>query len=178
MRSAPTPAACHQCANPELNGMHDRGCPQAVLARGKKPAYTLEVLKRVLLETIALTNAMVRAKDQVPGYREAVDALPNRDLLRGLPMEIRSFLERELDAIEDSMAGKPIAGCPGHPRYVFQCGDCDVSECTECGDVVEQADVTAIKTKAHVCMYCRMSGRYWIDGKMRHLSPASSGLTP
>jgi hypothetical protein len=98
---APTPASpCRQCREPDLKGIHT--CPEHKPASGKKCAYTVDVLKRVLLDAIALTNTMVGAKDQVPGYREAVLALPNRDLLRGLPMEIRSFLERELDALEDA----------------------------------------------------------------------------
>jgi hypothetical protein len=154
-----------------------RSAPNPAPASGKKRVYTVDVLKRVLLETIALTNSMVGAKDQVPGYREAVEALPNRDLLRWLPLEIRSFLERELDALEQGDSPRRQAGCVRHAVDVFQCGDCDVYECTSCGDAVEQSDVLVIKTKGHTCIYCRMSGKYWTDGKVRYLSPVW-GLAP
>lgn len=88
-------------------GFGNDQAPSPAPASGKK--YTLEVLQRILLQSIALTNSIVRTEHQVPGYREAVLALPDRRLLRGLPMEVRSFLERELDALEP--------GCECHPQF-------------------------------------------------------------
>ncbi len=109
---APNPAPpCGQCADPQTKGIHSGGCPRRVQfhASGKNPRYTLEVLQRILLHSIALANSIVGPEHQVPGYREAVLALPNRRLLRGLPMEVRSFIEREIDALEP--------GCECHQEF-------------------------------------------------------------
>jgi hypothetical protein len=66
-----------------------------------KQATTVDELKRLLLAHLDRAETSVNQGEVViPGYRDAVLALPDRKLIATLPADVRSFLERELDTIE------------------------------------------------------------------------------
>lgn len=74
---------------------------RSAIPRRPRQRPSLEAFKAHMLATIELTQGV--AAGSVPvGYADAIRALPDRMLLLRMPMDIQTFIERELADIEVS----------------------------------------------------------------------------
>jgi len=77
--------------------MTRRDVPDGKLAAERS---AVEDMKARMIRAMDEANRRRGREHEVPGLREAIQALPDRGAAARLPAEVRSFLEREIEEIE------------------------------------------------------------------------------